>query len=131
MTTKALENGLKALINSKMDKDYECKISDESIKEDFFIKSYDNGETFTLYRGCDLEVGDVPLGYVIRSICNLHEGLTKNIKKNYYIGKWGGCVDLHVIDDLGLVPQMSRYIGSENRMDIYETSEGVVYGVMC
>ena len=70
MTRLEMYNGLKKLVNKKL-KDGECKIYDKDLKEDFFIKTYD-GNSYTLYKGCDLEIGDVPLSVVLKSLVNLH-----------------------------------------------------------
>lgn len=125
-----LRKGLKALINKKMDRNFECQINDSKTKETLFIKSYDGGKTYSLYRGCDLEVGDTTLEYIVSTICALHEENTGEVKK-MYIGFWGGCADVHILTNLYAVPQGSRYVCTDfdKNLDIYESPEGVVYGV--
>ena len=63
-------NGLKKLVESKMC-DGECQVYDKDLKEDFFIKTYD-GNSYTLYRGCELEIGDVSLSQVIKTLVGIH-----------------------------------------------------------
>jgi hypothetical protein len=130
MIDTRLANNLRNLIVKKMGNSYECSIEDKDIKEEFFISSRDGGRTYSLYRGCDLEIGDVPLMSVVNSICSLHQELTK-VSKNLYIGKWGGSAKAYIINDLSLIPQGSRYVGTlDDNTDIYETDNGVVYGVV-
>lgn len=123
-------NKVRDLIIKKMGNSNECKLEDKDTKETFFIQSTDNGHTYSLYRGCDLEIGDVPLMSIVNSLCSLHDELTKEVRK-IHIGYWGGTADVHVINDLRSIPQGCRYICSTDSgdLDIYETDDGVVYGV--
>lgn len=128
MSGKDMRNSLKSLIISKLDKNWECSIDDKDTKERFIIKSYDGGSTYHLYKGCNLVIGDVPLQSVVESIACYHEVVVENTK-NLYIGKWGGSIKAFIVDDLNMVPEGSRYVCSDDNMDIYESEEGVVFGV--
>ena len=72
------------LVKNKLDKNYEAQITytgdkmvwDEnsvSDSKDFFFKSYDNGNSWTVYQGCELLIGDTSLNTCVMAMldaCN-------------------------------------------------------------
>lgn len=68
MSRTDMKNRVVALVKSKLNRNYEAKLVRKVDGEEFFFKSYDRGQTYHVYCGCDLVVGDVSLDYCVQAI---------------------------------------------------------------
>ena len=71
MTQIEMFEKVKNLVISKLDSNNEAQVTAKATGQDFFFKSYDNGQTWHLYQGCDLVVGDVTFDYAVHSLIDV------------------------------------------------------------
>lgn len=68
MSRTDMKSRVVALVKSKLDKNYEAKLTRKTDGEEFFFKSYDGGQSYHVYCGCDLVVGDASLDFCVQAI---------------------------------------------------------------
>jgi len=59
------------LITTKLDNNDEAMLTSKKTGMQYFIKSYDGRESWSLYEGCDLVVGDVTMDYIVRTLLRI------------------------------------------------------------
>ena len=71
MTQIEMFEKVKNLVVSKLDSNHEAQVTAKKTGQDFFFKSYDGGQTWHLYQGCDLVVGDVSFDYAVHCLIDV------------------------------------------------------------